>query len=167
MKIIKNLLALTVLCTGITALSMQAPSEAAMQNPQAIALLEAVHADNAQTAENLLRNSPELANSYPQGIALLREAASYGNPKIVDLLLAAGANITPWDSYHLTPLMMAALGGHAEIVQKLINRGADVNAVDDSGQSAFNYVEYGGGSTEEQKAAVRKLLNDARNKAAQ
>ena len=160
MKIIKSLLPITVLCTGITAFGMKKEPNL---DAQAIELLEAVQNNDAQAVEELLKNSPELANSYPGGIGIMREAATYGNTQIVDLLIRAGANPTPEDSYNLTPLMMAALGGHADVVAKLINRGADVNAVDGSGQSAFDYVEFGGGTTEEQKEAVRKLLNDARN----
>jgi len=32
--------------------------------------------------------------------------------------------------YHLTPLHLAAMGDHADVVQLLIDKGADVNAKD-------------------------------------
>ena len=79
------------------------------------------------------------------GIALLREAAlitSVAGTEIVKLLIEAGAEVNLGDSYNMTPLMMAALNGNKGTVLVLLQKGADVNAVDKSGQSALNYVSF-------------------------
>ena len=163
MTIIKSLLAITVLCTGITAFGMR--KEALTHEKEVAAMFDAMHNNDAQAVENLLNESSDaraLANAYhPNGIAVLREAASYGNSRIVDLLIQAGAHPNPQDSYNVTPLMLAVLGSNVDIVRKLINHGANVNATDNSGQSALDYVGFGGGTTEAQKVVVRKLITDA------
>jgi hypothetical protein len=53
-----------------------------------------------------------------------------------------------------TPLMHAAMLGDVPWVERLLNQGADVNAVDSSGSTALNWAAATGGP-----AAVQALLN--------
>jgi ankyrin repeat protein len=47
--------------------------------------------------------------------------------------LAAGTDVDAKDKYRRTPLLRAAWGGHKEIAELLIAKGADVNAKDGIG----------------------------------
>ncbi|MBA8667592.1 ankyrin repeat domain-containing protein [Holosporaceae bacterium 'Namur'] len=64
-----------------------------------------------------------IVNSYP-----LMFAAAYGMKELTALLLLdEHTNVNPANKYGITPLMLAAEGGHKEIVESLIRRGANVN----------------------------------------
>ena len=61
------------------------------------------------------------------------EAASKGNIEAVKRHLATGTDVDVKGGWMvITPLHMAALNGHKEIVELLIAKGADINAKDDS-----------------------------------
>jgi hypothetical protein len=57
----------------------------------------------------------------------LMSAASGGQLDIVNLLIAAGANVNAVSEFGRTPLSLAAYEGHADIARALIAAGADVN----------------------------------------
>jgi ankyrin repeat protein len=52
-------------------------------------------------------------------------AAEGGYPKVIQLLLAAGANVDAPEDEGQTALMLAADRGHMEVVQLLLRSGAD------------------------------------------
>jgi ankyrin repeat protein len=52
---------------------------------------------------------------------------------VVQLLLAAGANVNAAEQSGETPLYAAAQGGHSQVMQLLLAAGANVNAADSSG----------------------------------
>ena len=57
-------------------------------------------------------------------------AANCGVLQICQLLLDAGAVVDQVDPfYHFTPLILAARHGHTQVVDLLMQRGADVNAL--------------------------------------
>jgi uncharacterized protein len=58
---------------------------------------------------------------------LLVSACSMGHIKLVQLLLASGANPNSFDRTHETPLIKAVSRGHTKIVRLLISHKADVN----------------------------------------
>ena len=59
------------------------------------------------------------------------------------LLIAAGWHVDAYTADHdRTPLMAAAAGGHAAIVEALLRRGAEPNLVDEDGWSALHYCSY-------------------------
>jgi ankyrin repeat protein len=58
--------------------------------------------------------------------AALLGAAQRGDYHAVHTALAQGANVHAKDSYGNTPLILAALEGHREIVEHLLTRGADI-----------------------------------------
>ena len=69
-------------------------------------------------------------------------AAGYGRGKIVELLLAAGADVNARSNAGATPLMVAAELGYGKVVRLLLKAGADVNAKNGEGQTALDVAEY-------------------------
>ena len=65
--------------------------------------------------------------SEPPDISII-EAAFRGNFKAIKQHLANGADVNTKDGGGLTPLHWAALRGHKEVVELLINNDADMNA---------------------------------------
>ena len=109
----------------------------------------------------------------------LRMAASCGEREIVELLIAAGADVNTKDKYHGTPLHSAAEVGCKEITELLIAAGADVNAkiqdsfsietpLDSAIKSNNTEIadllrKHGAKTGEEFKKATNTLIRAARN----
>uniref|UniRef100_A0A1X7TCJ6 Uncharacterized protein n=1 Tax=Amphimedon queenslandica TaxID=400682 RepID=A0A1X7TCJ6_AMPQE len=77
----------------------------------------------------------------------LYEAAGEGNINSVQSLLSQGANVTYQDQDHWnedTPLHIAALRGHNEVVSVLLSNGADPNIKDREGDAALIVSARGG-----------------------
>ena len=69
-------------------------------------------------------------------------ADSSSNPKIIDTLLDAGANIEARNYLGETPLIMAVNNNdNTKIATELINKGADINACDYQGHSVLEYAK--------------------------
>ncbi len=58
----------------------------------------------------------------------LHHASTNGHKKIVELLIAKGADVNAKSKFENTPLNLAAFWGHKEIAELLIAEGANVNA---------------------------------------
>ena len=68
------------------------------------------------------------------------------------LLIERGAEVNVASRIGLTPLMMAASGGRIKIVKFLLDRGADVTAMDNKGRTARDIA------VERKRVDVQKLL---------
>ena len=77
-------------------------------------------------------------------------AARGGSVPTIDALLAGRADVNVRNRYGDTPLMIAALNGHLEVMKKLRARGAEING---AGWTALIYAATGGHDD-----AVRYLL---------
>jgi ankyrin repeat protein/Tfp pilus assembly protein PilF len=67
-----------------------------------------------------------------------RTALMFANtPAKVDLLVRSGADLEAKDEYGETALMHAAERGDAAVVRSLLDRGADVNAIDKKGDNSL------------------------------
>jgi len=76
----------------------------------------------------LLAQDSTLANkSIGDGLTVLHRAAIHGHREIVELLLAAGADINATSQDNATPLMGAIHNGHDSLAEYLISKGADVH----------------------------------------
>ena len=173
----KNSLVFMTLCVASIAYSME-KEQAATTQDEANALYNAVTSNNTTTVAKLFEQSANpkaLASSVSEipvyagktkrvmfinRIASFRQAVEAGNPEMVNLFIQHGATPEPWDSYDITPLMMAALQGHYDIALRLIKLGANVNAKDKSNQTVLNYAQMGSRPNAEQKAQLTKLLKD-------
>ena len=70
----------------------------------------------------------------------LHIAVKKGRLAIVVYLLSRGANIEARCQMERTPLIWAAHGKHTEILQYLLERGADVHKVDEHGRTAIHHA---------------------------
>lgn len=74
-----------------------------------------------------------------RGATVLHYASELGNLELVNILLEdckVNVNRTTLE-YKTTPLMLAAMGGHAEVVRSLLNHGADPAAISASEYTAL------------------------------
>ena len=99
---------------------------------------EAVRAGDQPVVIRLIPES-DLDARDPLGAAALHDAVWSGRVEIVRLLLQAGAdpNITHLEAGS-TPLDYAAVKNEPEIAQLLLDRGANVRAVNRSGSTALH-----------------------------
>lgn len=69
-------------------------------------------------------------------------AIHYDSPKMVRMLLSAGASARQPDDYGVTPLMSAACKGFSEVIHDLLQKGKDasLNDVDVEGMTALGYA---------------------------
>jgi ankyrin repeat protein len=83
-----------------------------------------------------LAMQPELANTFSaDGFTPLGLASFFGQLEVLNALLQAHAdpNIASNNAMHVTPLHSAVAGNHYGIASKLVEAGADVNAIQADG----------------------------------
>jgi ankyrin repeat protein len=98
----------------------------------ATALAWAAHLNDSETAELLLAAGAKADTVDEYGESPLTQACAHGNGALVEKLLKAGAN---------AKLMIAAGAGSAQAVKLLIERGADLSAVEPKrGQNALMWA---------------------------
>jgi ankyrin repeat protein len=113
----------------------------------------AVHLNNVEAADLLLKAGakPAVPNRY--GVTPLLVAATNANARMIALLIGAGADPNAASPEGETPLMLAARAGVPEAVAALVAHGASVNAKESwRGQTALMWAAAEG------QAAVAKLL---------
>jgi hypothetical protein len=69
-----------------------------------------------------------------------RRQAKEGDVQMVQILLRLGATVDWQEKHGTTALMAAADNGHQNVVELLMERGADTNLVDEDGHSAMLYA---------------------------
>lgn len=83
----------------------------------------------------------------------LVKASTYGDKKIVKILLKVGADVNAEDNSGWTSLMWASRNACKELVELLLEAGADVNAKDKTGLTSLIWA-----SRYEHKEIVNTLL---------
>lgn len=71
---------------------------------------------------------------------MIHWSALSGNVKLVTYLIDCGSPIDPTDDTDTTPLILAASAGRSQIVDILIQKGANVNHKSNQGHSALQYA---------------------------
>jgi len=102
----------------------------------AMTLFDACAAGEIERVERLLESSDASINGLSgDGWTPLHLAAYFGHPKVVELLLAAGADVNTRsrNPNANTPLHAALAGNHKLVAGLLIGAGADLNAADGNG----------------------------------
>jgi len=101
----------------------------------ALTIFEASAAGEVERVERLIDASEPLDGYSPDGWTPLHLAAFFGHAKIIEMLLAADADVAARsrNSNGNTPLHAALAGNHKFAAGLLIGRGADVDAVDAAG----------------------------------
>lgn len=88
----------------------------------------AVKRDDPRTVANLLARGFDANTLDPAGLHGLFVAVREPSPKVADVLIRwPKTNVEFRTAKDESPLMLAALNGHLELVQKLVERGADIN----------------------------------------
>ncbi len=101
-----------------------------------IDLYDASAIGETERASGWLAMQPSLANTFsPDGFTPLGLASFFGHLDIVNVLYMyhADPNIASNNAQHVAPLHSAVAGNHYEIASKLIEIGAEVNAVQADG----------------------------------
>ncbi|WP_375752014.1 ankyrin repeat domain-containing protein [Vibrio sp. HN007] len=109
-------------------------------------LFEAVTNEDLEMTELLLANGAEVnTNNGSGGWTPLTEAAADGNKKIVESLIAYGADVDLATNKNYTPVYNAANEGYYEVVELLLKMGASPNIkVASNGWSPLHASAYNG-----------------------
>ncbi len=88
-----------------------------------------VHAtpEYIERSKHALEAEENDVDEHTEGVTSLMLAAGGGHEEVVDLLLAAGANVTCKDADGSSPLMYAVNASHFGVATKLIRAGSDLN----------------------------------------
>jgi ankyrin repeat protein len=114
---------------------------AAVDEAGETALMHAAHGGHVAAVRVLIAAGADINAKSPQGWTALAKAAyndetDHGYVEVVEILAAAGASLDETIFFGITPLMLAAGGGDASVVEWLINAGADVLAANEGGRTA-------------------------------
>ncbi|CAH1798315.1 unnamed protein product [Owenia fusiformis] len=101
------------------------------------ALLQACRLGHKQCLEILLSAGADIHQSDTQDRTLLHIAASEGHTDIIDTLLSFEHCDIDARCQQGTSLHMAARMGHIDCLKRLVNAGANIDAVDQSGSTAL------------------------------
>ena len=119
----------------------------------------------ADEGVDIIKAGLDILIDFPIKSDLLVEAAYRKKMKTVELLISRNANVNAIDYLGRTPLMMAAMGGHGEIVKKLLEANAAVWLIDGYDKTALDHAMNGLWNCKEEKKetynAIVKLLVDA------
>jgi ankyrin repeat protein len=93
----------------------------------------------------LSKDSVGYSQKVPQQITGLHLAAYFGLPDVILTLITHGHSPNVTDSYHQTPLLLAAVNGYKSAVSVLIaTDGIDINCEDKHGRTPLSFAAEGG-----------------------
>jgi ankyrin repeat protein len=103
--------------------------------------MHAARVGHLAAVQVLIAAGADVNATSPQGWSALAKAAYNGETErgyveVIESLHAAGASLDARIFFGITPLMLAAGGGDAAVVEWLINNGADVLAANEGGRTA-------------------------------
>jgi ankyrin repeat protein len=103
------------------------------------ALLTACLAGHADVVAILVKHGAGIESRNDRGLTPLHGAAYSGDIGTVRLLVESGAVVNDADNiFKVTPLIVAAEEGHADVISFLANRGADLERTERAGYSALS-----------------------------
>jgi len=127
--------------TQVKSLLDAGADHAAADDAGETALMHAAHGGHLAVVQLLIAAGADVNAKSPQGWTALAKAAYNGETErgyveVVEVLHAAGAALDERIFFGITPLMLAAGGGDAPVVEWLINNGADVLVANEGGRTA-------------------------------
>ncbi|MGZ5426886.1 MAG: ankyrin repeat domain-containing protein [Thermoanaerobaculia bacterium] len=111
------------------------------EHGRSLDLFEATAAGDAPAVRAFLTSDPAAARAVsPDGFPVLGLAVFFGHTALADLLLASGAdpNAASANAMKVTPLHAATSRGDVAMVKKLLDRGADPDACQQSGWTSLH-----------------------------
>ena len=118
------------------------------------ALHWAVHQNDLDLAERLIRAGAKVNAKNDYGATPMSEAAITGNADMIERLLKAGADVESANADGQTALMVVARTSRVDAARALLRQGAKVNAIEQwRGQTALMWA-----AAESQPAMVRELV---------
>ena len=142
------LAAAALLATGL----FGAPAEAGARRDAP--LIAAVKAADVETVRALVGEQVvDVNQAAPDGATALHWAVHRNDAGLVDLLIAAGADVAAANRYGVQPISLAAENGNAAILEALLDAGADPNATLPEGETVLMTAARTGDA-----ASVRALL---------
>lgn len=113
---------------------------------------------------DLLNDLGEEHDLLAEDITPAPDAVTYGyiasdSVEVLEMLLAAGADINARDKQEMTPIILTASCGRPSRVAALLRAGADIHLHDAEGKTALDYARLHPES--EHRASIVKLLEDA------
>lgn len=125
----------------IQALLAAGADHAAADEAGETALMHAAHGGHVAVVQALIAAGADVKAKSQLGWTALAKAAYNGETgrgyvEVIEVLHQAGASLDERIFFGITPLMLAAGGGDAPVVEWLINAGADVLAANEGGRTA-------------------------------
>lgn len=117
---------------------------------------------NAEMVDLLLQNGAGITEWTSR---VLGDAARWGNEDVVRLLLGGGADCNtalPWMRGR-SPLSLAAEGGHVRVMELLLDKGANIDQMDDSGRTSLSWATYSQKRWPVHSLLERKALVDVKD----
>ncbi|MBT28688.1 MAG: hypothetical protein CMO01_03425 [Thalassobius sp.] len=90
-------------------------------------IFTAIQRNNVQQVESMLDSGTDPGSSDMLRNTALHQAAFYGYEKIIELLVAKGADINAVNEAGQTPLYSAIHADHVQAVEALLNHGASLS----------------------------------------
>ncbi len=113
--------------------------------PAEAPVADAAERGDLQALQQLLRDGADVNASQGDGMTALHWASINGHPEMVEMLLFAGAAVTPTTRLGgYTPLHLAANEGHAAVVSALLEGGAAPDLLTTTGVSALHLAAESG-----------------------
>jgi hypothetical protein len=98
-----------------------------------------------KTAEFLVQDCGAKIDGDIEGMPILSWAARNGHSKLAKYLLERKElDVDVQDQNGFTPLMYASVNGHKQVVEDLVNAGAEVGKLDSGGYAALTYAKEAG-----------------------
>jgi len=120
--------------------------------PADLRLIDAAKSGDAKSVRALLQQHVPVTATEADGSTALHDAVRHDHLEIVQLLIAAGADVKTATRYNITPLSLACANGNAAMIERLLDAGADPNSASEEGQTALMTASLTG------KADAVKLL---------
>ncbi|MBL8930552.1 MAG: ankyrin repeat domain-containing protein [Kineosporiaceae bacterium] len=142
------------------ALSRGASLDGATDRNQSTALTRAAYQNRVEVAQLLVESGADVnrKDSSEQSPYLIATSEVGDDPRLLDLFLAHGADVSATDSYNGTGAIRAAHRGYPVIVGRLIAAGVDVDHVNRLGWTALLEAVILGNGGEAHQAVVARLL---------